>query len=1535
MKKRVFVLAVVLALLATLLTLSAFAADPVNNIRYVANAKKGTGDGLTAVNANTLDAVFTELNTSIFTQTSHSGETCTIYLVEDITLMRYRPEGSSSPKTAMVFSEDPHKNNPVTITTAPGTAKAAINFLYSGSSATHVYNYLCSGTTTFDNVIFSAAIKRPTGTSPQPPIIAAQGNKLTLGTGVATRKVVAEGDDAADYYGIGVVGVTYNSNTLRSTQGENANTVFAADLTVLGGEYEFIAAFSYSANVKNGSSAKLTLGNVKVDTLAASNYHSGTVEANTTTNVYYTGKVEAKTFWPTRRANDTHAGNASTFNHYLMAGGQVTFTAADIAKATNATLNLCVVPTDATAAKDAAKLYQLWDGNAQIGTFTFSTVKNDTTCTSHTETVGTLTEATCAAGGKLYKYCSTCCEMIGSVYDGESDATKHDIADVAWTVSDAGTTVVKVCPNCTNVAASYPVTNGKVAVYLSADGSAEGGESKENPVDTLRGAQNLAAMLADVYYGADDTESAVTIYVIGRVDMPSRILMDNAYVGNKVSLSTINQFSHCFEETAHIDHPFVFTSLEGATRGQLNFLTVDSASPTSLTAKNMAYMLYGPTTFENISFSAMSGVYNGVTYPKRQGHSIVARGFKLVLGEGITMIDNSGKMYKSGTSGAPVSDIKLYVVGGFYCSGSTMGDCEESKYGEPYSSDITVLSGEYWYIGPLNRNGPNITNTTAKLTLGSPKVVYLSSVSTGTSKMTNVRSDIIYTGALCATDIYFGAQNSDTGSDGYTCNHLFFPGSAGMSVTTTYFTYRDVINYYYADNTKSLAEGFAEGKSIDKVTVLPEYCMDFRNGHTVGANGMCSFCGITPCTTHEYSGFVYLTEATCTTPATGYAYCTVCRVRKTAQSVGTIDDSNHDYQTGDGGLVCTRCGGILSVSEPVVYVTNIAHSGTKDGKTAATAMTDFNQAYMLAISGAQNGKTTIYVVGGATIPLNASACYLEPEHPDVEVTIMGYGKSAAAFVFESSHAAKVEYGLNGPVIFDNIEIGSNGTSQVYFSARHNHLTIGKKVSMDFRRDAGGSEKHNGAVTVLGGCYSANFGTCTKSDTHLTLYNGTYRNVIAGSANRSCGLLSGKCILEICGDVSSREAIYGGSSGGDAGDVDIIINGGNAVANQYFSFGSTNGKQVGDVRVFLYSGSIMSTSFMISDHISKSTYAPIGSASQNASILAGKESLKVYYDPSEPTSVEMKRMIQTSANDGDLVNFFVIESVCTVNADGAHTHGDAESIETVAKTCYTDGYETYVCTACHREYMVSTGRAEHSFGAETTIPATCKDYGMKAKTCETCGFTQYTVDPSLTPDSDAHTLENGICTICHYSAAADCEHEWAEATVTEQTQCGTTVYKVCTKCDLREVVSTTGNHNWGPYSVTVEPTDTAPGTKTRKCKSCGKVETALMYPGDTSLATEAIAVDASGNAVGFSVESAKLSKSEKAVLNALLQDTAYGSEIKVSYTTDGTTITNVTYSIPVPDEYKDYENVKVVVKDDDGTLHVVDFKIEKGYIIFTF
>ena len=96
----------------------------------------------------------------------------------------------------------------------------------------------------------------------------------------------------------------------------------------------------------------------------------------------------------------------------------------------------------------------------------------------------------------------------------------------------------------------------------------------------------------------------------------------------------------------------------------------------------------------------------------------------------------------------------------------------------------------------------------------------------------------------------------------------------------------------------------------------------------------------------------------------------------------------------------------------------------------------------------------------------------------------------------------------------------------------------------------------------------------------------------------------------------------------------------------------------------------------------------------------------------------------------------------------------------------------------------------------------------------------------------------------------------------------------------------------------------------------------------------LAVDANGALADFSVDTLKLTKSEKAALNALLQKTEYGSEVKISYTTDGSVITGITYSIPLPATYADMENIRIYVRDG-AVFTSVDFEIERGYIVFTY
>ncbi|MBQ9429242.1 MAG: hypothetical protein IJU41_06840, partial [Clostridia bacterium] len=139
------------------------------------------------------------------------------------------------------------------------------------------------------------------------------------------------------------------------------------------------------------------------------------------------------------------------------------------------------------------------------------------------------------------------------------------------------------------------------------------------------------------------------------------------------------------------------------------------------------------------------------------------------------------------------------------------------------------------------------------------------------------------------------------------------------------------------------------------------------------------------------------------------------------------------------------------------------------------------------------------------------------------------------------------------------------------------------------------------------------------------------------------------------------------------------------------------------------------------------------------------------------------------------------------------------------------------------------------------------------------------------------------------------------------------------------------HNYGKYTVTVEPTATTPGLKTRVCKDCGKVDTAILYATDGALTSEGIAVDENGKTTD--IDAKKLSKSQKAVVNAFLSTTEIGTEVKYAYkvNANGT----ATFSIPLPEKYADLKNVKVMVKGDDGKITEVQFTVDRGYIVFTY
>ena len=216
-------------------------------------------------------------------------------------------------------------------------------------------------------------------------------------------------------------------------------------------------------------------------------------------------------------------------------------------------------------------------------------------------------------------------------------------------------------------------------------------------------------------------------------------------------------------------------------------------------------------------------------------------------------------------------------------------------------------------------------------------------------------------------------------------------------------------------------------------------------------------------------------------------------------------------------------------------------------------------------------------------------------------------------------------------------------------------------------------------------------------------------------------------------------------------------------------------------------------------------------------------------------------------------------------------------------------------------------------------------------CTVCGAPEVRV---VGTELKAHTDpdKTGFCRVCNKDMTVDCAHNYESEVYVSG--CGKGTKETCTYCGKVQILMESDAHNYGKYVVTVEPTATMAGVKTRTCKGCGKVESAIIQA-DEAISSDAMVTDASGALAELAVASSKLTKAEKAAVNALLQQEAYGSEIKVSYETDGEAVQNVTYHIPVPAAYTEYENVMIVVKDDDGKIHFVDFRVEKGYLVFNF
>lgn len=143
------------------------------------------------------------------------------------------------------------------------------------------------------------------------------------------------------------------------------------------------------------------------------------------------------------------------------------------------------------------------------------------------------------------------------------------------------------------------------------------------------------------------------------------------------------------------------------------------------------------------------------------------------------------------------------------------------------------------------------------------------------------------------------------------------------------------------------------------------------------------------------------------------------------------------------------------------------------------------------------------------------------------------------------------------------------------------------------------------------------------------------------------------------------------------------------------------------------------------------------------------------------------------------------------------HDMAPSGSPVAATCQHYGYTLYECTHCHQaEIGRIVDKLAHTYGSLQQPTVTCDEGGYSYYECSVCHEhknVSYVRATGHTLDAAPTCTQGSVCSTCH-----------------------------------RTVKPALG-HSYGDWTVTVQPTVTTEGTKTRTCSKCGTSESVRIAP----------------------------------------------------------------------------------------------------------
>ncbi|MBQ4151192.1 MAG: hypothetical protein IJC81_05255, partial [Clostridia bacterium] len=379
--------------------------------------------------------------------------------------------------------------------------------------------------------------------------------------------------------------------------------------------------------------------------------------------------------------------------------------------------------------------------------------------------------------------------------------------------------------------------------------------------------------------------------------------------------------------TIHIVNTAEITSANYATPEYEEMITVTGGELWFMTG-NRRWFANGPVTFENLTFRTNAD----------NGLKVFAQNNKMVFGQGLVM-GNDGAL-TSGTGYPDVNNVKMYVFGGF----------ENPANNTVVNSDITIRSGDYWFVGAWNDAVFGRKNSgTGKLTIG--------------NKDTDENPDYLYINYVVgySTDQQFLSEASKTTIiiDGKLDCHFFFPGTqndlltaastaAGGVKTTSDILYEtdlvlmgdlntvatetmpkfDVSGTTTTTNTKLniyvdnrvatavadryIFDGAEDGIETDKGIITTDttlenvktvvsvdtyilYCDTYINKHTEMEEDECEVCGYSKLCLHANTHIDVLTPSTCSVAGVGNIVCDACFVVVEENITLELDSSNHDY----------------------------------------------------------------------------------------------------------------------------------------------------------------------------------------------------------------------------------------------------------------------------------------------------------------------------------------------------------------------------------------------------------------------------------------------------------------------------------------------------------------------------------------------------------------------------------------------------------------------------------------------------------------